>query len=87
MTYPSLFDGLSLVKGQDSLSNRACDFPAHGLARLRSLIGRKALGGSIAKPDTSLRWYRELVAKKHNGSNRRGPRPIPNLRASSLVDQ
>src|SRR5579872_4343193 len=45
------------------------------LARLGKLIGRKALGSaaSIATPDTILRWYRELVAKKYDGSRRRGP--------------
>jgi hypothetical protein len=45
------------------------------LARLGQLIGRKALGSvaSVATPDTILRWYRELVATKYDGSRRRGP--------------
>ena len=38
-------------------------------------LGRKALAevATIATPDTILRWYRELVAKKYDGSTRRGP--------------
>ena len=28
---------------------------------------------TIAAPDTILRWYREQVAKKYDGSKRRGP--------------
>ena len=37
-----------------------------GRARLREL-------GSIVSPDTLLRWYRDLVARKYDGSSRRGP--------------
>ena len=38
-------------------------------------LGRKALGefASIVTPDTILRWHRELVARKYDGSGRRGP--------------
>jgi len=38
-------------------------------------IGRKTLAdvASIVTPDTILRWHRELVAKKYDGSKRRGP--------------
>jgi putative transposase len=45
------------------------------LARIGKVVGRKALGevASIATPDTILRWYRELVAKKYDGSSKRGP--------------
>ncbi len=37
-------------------------------------LGRKALSeiAGIVTPDTILRWYRRLVAKKYNGSTRRG---------------
>ena len=37
-------------------------------------MGRKALSevGSLVKPDTILRWYRKLIAKKYDGSKRRG---------------
>jgi hypothetical protein len=54
---------------------RLTDPERRRLARLGQLIGRNALGemASIATPDTILRWYRELVAKKYDGSARRGP--------------
>jgi hypothetical protein len=36
-------------------------------------LGRKALRelGCIVTPDTILRWYRELIAKKYDGSQQR----------------
>jgi transposase InsO family protein len=45
------------------------------LGRRGHEIGRKALRevACIASPDTILRWYRELVAKKYDGSKKRGP--------------
>ena len=45
------------------------------LARLGKRIGRKMLGrhGNLAHPDTILRWYRELIARKYDGSEKRGP--------------
>jgi putative transposase len=45
------------------------------LAVLGKELGRKLLAkvATIAAPDTILRWYRELVAKKYDGSNQRGP--------------
>ena len=54
---------------------RLTDAERRHLARLGKLIGRKALGSvaSVATPDTIIRWYRELVAKKYDGSQRRGP--------------
>jgi hypothetical protein len=47
------------------------------LAVLGKQLGRKALAevATIATPETILRWYRELVAKKYDGSQRRGPGP------------
>ena len=38
-------------------------------------LGRKGLAAvaTVASPETILRWYRELVAKKDDGSFRRGP--------------
>ncbi|MEP6651893.1 MAG: integrase core domain-containing protein [Myxococcales bacterium] len=56
------------------------------LAVLGKEIGRKGLQGiaCIATPDTILRWYRELVAKKYDGSKKRGPgRPAT---AAEIVD-
>jgi hypothetical protein len=45
------------------------------LARLGKALGRKALQqvATVATPDTVLRWYRELVAKKFEGSKKREP--------------
>ena len=45
------------------------------LAVLGNQLGRKALAevATIATPETILRWYGELVAKKYDGSQRRGP--------------
>lgn len=43
------------------------------LARLGKRLGRKALHeiGCIVQPDTVLRWYRDLIAKKFDGSKSR----------------
>lgn len=40
------------------------------LAEIAHRLGRKALADvtSVAKPDTLLRWYRELIARKFDGS-------------------
>jgi putative transposase len=45
------------------------------LAEIAHRLGRKALGdvASAAKPETLLRWYRELIAKKFDGSRFRRP--------------
>ena len=46
------------------------------LATLGKALGRKGLAAvaTIASPETILRWYRELVAKKYDGSQQRGQR-------------
>jgi len=45
------------------------------LAVLGKELGRKLLAkvATLATADTILRWYREQVAKKYDGSKRRGP--------------
>src|SRR5258706_3241760 len=45
------------------------------LARKAKPLGRKRLRelSPVVTPDTLLRWYRELVAQKYDGSARRGP--------------
>ena len=45
------------------------------LAAKGRALGRKGLGklGCIVTPDTILRWYRELIAKKYDGSKQRRP--------------
>jgi putative transposase len=53
---------------------RFTDAERRRLAVLGKKLGRKALAGvaMVATPDTILRWYRELVAQKYDGSARRG---------------
>lgn len=51
-------------------------------------LGRKALRelATVAAPDTVLRWYRELVAKKCDGASQRGPgRPRKSAEVRELV--
>jgi hypothetical protein len=45
------------------------------LARKAQSLGRKVLNEleTLVTPDTLLRWYRELVARKWDYSHRRGP--------------
>jgi len=54
---------------------RLTDPERRRLGKLGHELGRKALRevACIASPDTILRWYRELVAKKYDGSKKRGP--------------
>src|SRR5450755_3178733 len=49
---------------------RFTDAERRKLAVLGRRLGRKALAevATIATPDTILRWYRELIAKKYDGS-------------------
>src|ERR1700736_1958054 len=56
----------SQVKGRLLLS----DSEKTTLAEVAHRLGRKALTDvvSAAKPDTLFRWYRELIAKKFDGS-------------------
>jgi hypothetical protein len=58
------------------------------LAVRARVLGRTALNGvaSIVTPDTLLRWYRNLVAKKYDGSHRRGPgRPTTHRAIAQLI--
>ena len=54
---------------------RFTDAERRRLARKAKPLGRKRLRelSPIVTPDTLLRWYRELVAQKYDGSARRGP--------------
>ena len=54
---------------------RLTDRDRRRLAVKAKALGRKALlrFASIATPDTILRWYRQLVAAKYDGSKKRGP--------------
>ncbi len=45
------------------------------LAARAKELGRRALRelGTIVTPDTLLRWHRQLIARKYDGSGKRGP--------------
>jgi len=59
------------------------------LAEIAKRLGRKALAdvAAAAKPDTLLRWYRELIGKKFDGSRFRKSegRPLVNKEVERLV--
>ena len=54
---------------------RWTDAQRRRLAEKAKAIGRSALHhlGTVVTPDTLLRWYRNLVAAKYDGSKQRGP--------------
>ena len=52
------------IKGRLQLS----DGEKRTLAEIAHRLGRKALAEVAAKPDTILRWFRNLVARKFDGS-------------------
>ena len=54
---------------------RLTDGQRRRLAVRGERLGRQALAqvAEIVTPDTVLRWYRRLIAKKYDGSARRGP--------------
>ena len=47
----------------------------HRLARRAKCLGRRRIRviSNLVTPDTLLRWYRELVAQKYDGSSKRRP--------------
>jgi putative transposase len=52
------------------------------------IVGRRRLGefAGLVTPDTILRWYRELIARKYDGSARRRPgRPFVATDVEQLV--
>ncbi len=60
------------------------------LAAKGKLLGRKLLHeyAALVTPDTILRWYRKSIAKKYDGSTRRGPgRPWKPVETVALVVQ
>ncbi len=54
---------------------RLTDAQRRRLARKAQKLGRRGLReiGTLVRPDTLLRWYRKLVAKKYDGSQARRP--------------
>ena len=67
---------------------RLTDDQRRRLAVKGKLLGRKVLArvAGIVTPDTILRWYRRLVAKKYDGSKRRRPgRPATDKDIAALL--
>jgi len=67
---------------------RLTDAERRRLAMLGKALGRKGLAAiaTIASPETILRWHRELVAKKYDGSQQRGQgRPKTAAEIAALV--
>ena len=54
---------------------RLCDDDRRRLAIKAKALGREALAevAAIVTPDTLLRWYRDLIAAKYDGSKNRSP--------------
>ncbi len=54
---------------------RLTDAQRRRLAAKGKVVGRKARGevAGIVTPDTILRWHRQLIAQKYDGSAKRGP--------------
>ena len=58
---------------------RFTDDQRRRLAAKGKVVGRRVLDelAGLVTPETILRWYRELIAKKYDGTARRGPgRPV-----------
>jgi hypothetical protein len=66
---------------------RLTDAQRRRLAVRAKVRGRKTLMGvaCIVTPDTLLRWYRRLVARKYDGSRRRGPGRPPTQTALAVL--
>jgi hypothetical protein len=69
---------------------RFTDDQRRRLAVKGRVVGRRRLGefAGLVTPDTILRWYRELIARKYDGSARRRPgRPTVAFEVEQLVVQ
>ncbi len=67
---------------------RFTDDQRRRLAERSKILGRRRLGEvtSLLTPDTILRWYRELIAEKYNGTAKRGlGRPGTRVSVRELV--
>ena len=67
---------------------RLSDAERRRLAAKAKVLGRPALEevAGIVTPDTLLRWYQRLIAKKYDGTRRRGPgRPATDANVRELV--
>ena len=76
---------------REHLGNRKLHFTNDQRVRLAAkgkAIGKKALNdvAGVVTPDTILRWYRDLIARKYDGSKRRSPgRPKTEEQIAKLV--
>ena len=69
---------------------RLTDAQRRRLAVRGQKLGRRILAqvASIVTPDTILRWYRRLIARKYDGSaHRRRGRPAPDVRRHATWPQ
>jgi hypothetical protein len=67
---------------------RLTDAQRRRLAVKGKALGRAGLAriATIGTPDTILRWYRQLVAKKYDGARKRGPgRPRTRVDIAALI--
>ncbi|MCK6474731.1 MAG: hypothetical protein L6R28_23670 [Planctomycetes bacterium] len=67
---------------------RFTDVQRRRLAERAKALGRQVLEGlgCIVTPDTLLRWYRNLVARKYDGSKKRRPgRPSKSKEIQELI--
>jgi putative transposase len=64
-----------ILKAQLNCRLNLSDADRGALGEIGHRLGRKALAdvATVARPDTILGWYRKLVARKFDGSARRGP--------------
>ena len=64
-----------ILKAQLNGRLKLSDADRGALGEIGHRLGRKALAevATVARPDTILGWYRKLVARKFDGSARRGP--------------
>ena len=79
-----------LVACCDGRRIRFTDSQRRRLAAKAMALGRQALGqlSTLVTPDTLLRWHRQLIAEKYDGSSKRGVgRPKVDAETESLVVQ
>ena len=76
-----------ILRSRLSSRLRLSDPERSTLAEIAKRLGRKALKdiAQVAKPDTILGWYRQLVARKFDGSRQRGYPGRPRVSAK-VVD-
>ena len=78
-----------ILRGQIRGRLRLSDGERRTLAEIGKRLGRKALAevANIVKPETILAWHRRLVAKKFDGSKKRGKPGRPTIDPEPAGDQ